>query len=122
MKRSLAYLMSADMIAQSNRELGNNIIRSNRELGEKLKSISDAEIESRDRVNISLKEYKDMQNKIRSLSHEVDRLTNILNKIEIPLDENIVADSIVTYWCDNHADFKRKFRIEFDVDMLHSYL
>lgn len=122
MKRSLAYLMSADMIAQSNRELGNNIIRSNRELGEKLKSISDAEIESRDRVNISLKEYKDMQNKIRLLSHEVDRLTNILNKIEIPLDEDIIIDSIEVFQSDNRKDFKRIFDIRFETDILHEFL
>ena len=122
MKRSLAYLMSADMIAQSNRELGNNILRSNREFGEKLKSIYDAEIESRDRVDISRKEYEYMKDKIKSLSYEVERLSDILGRIEVPIDEKIIPDSIVTYWCDNHADFKRKFRVEFEVDMLHSYL
>lgn len=110
------------MIAQSNRELGNNIVRSNRELGETLKRISNVEIESKNRVDITLKEYEDMKTKIKSLSYEVDRLRDILERIEVPLDEKIIPDSIVTYWCDNHENFKRKFRVEFDIDMLHSYL
>lgn len=122
MKKCIARLMGADMIAQSNRELGVDILRSNRELGETLKSISDAEIKSRDRVNITLEEYEHMKDKIKSLSYEVERLSDILGRIEAPLDEKIIPDSIVTYWCDNHKDFKRKFRIEFDVDVLHCYL
>lgn len=122
MKRSVAHLIGADMIAQSNRELGNDIIKSNRELGEKLQSIFNAEIKSKDRVDITLEEYEHMKNKIKSLSYEVDRLSDILGRIEVPFDEKIIPDSIVTYWCDNHADFKRKFRVEFEIDMLHSYL
>ena len=122
MKRSFAHLMGADMIAQSNRELGNDILKSNKELGDRLKSISEAEIKSKNRVDIALEEYEYMKDKIKSLSYEVDRLSNILKRIEVPLDEKIIPDSIITYWCDNHADFKRKFRIEFEVDMLHRYL
>lgn len=122
MKKCIARLMGADMIAQSNKELGVDILRSNRELGETLKNIYDAEIKSRDRVDITLEEYEHMKDEIKSLSYEVERLSNILERIEVPLDEKIIPDSIVTRWCDNHADFKRKFRIEFEVDMLHHYL
>ena len=122
MKRSFAHLMGADMIAQSNRELGNDIIKSNRELGERLQRISDDEIKSKNRVNISLEEYERMKHEIKSLSYESDRLRDILERIEVPLDKEIVPDSIRSYWCDDRAEFKRKFRIEFDIDMLHSYL
>lgn len=116
MKMSIAHLLGADMVAQSNRELGNNILRSNRELGEKLKSISDAEIKSKDRVDISLEEYESMKNQIESLSYKVDKLSSILERIEVPLDKEIVPNSIRSYWCDDIFDFKRKFRIEFDID------
>ena len=104
------------MIAQSNRELGNDILRSNREFGEKLKSISDAEIKSKDRVDISLEEYEYMKNTIKSLSYEVDRLSNILNRIEAPLDKEIIPDSVQTYWCDDAIRFRRIFRVEFAIN------
>lgn len=116
MKRNIAHLIGADMIAQSNRELGNDILRSNREFGEKLKSISDAEIKSKDRVDISLEEYEYMKNTIKSLSYEVDRLSNILNRIEAPLDKEIIPDSVQTYWCDDAIRFRRIFRVEFAID------
>lgn len=122
MKMSIAHLLGADTLAQSNRELGNDILRSNRELGEKLDNISKAEIKSKDRVDISLEEYENMKNQINSLSYEVDRLSSILKRIEVPLDEKIIPDSIVTYWCDNHSAFKRKFIVEFEIDELHSYM
>lgn len=116
MKRNLAYLTSAGMIAQSNAKLGNDICKSNRELGEKLESISKAEIKSKDRVNISLEEYEKMKREIKSLSYEVDRLTNILTRIDVPLDKEIIPDSIRTHWCDDALYHRHIFRIEFAVD------
>lgn len=113
---SIASLLGTDMIAKSNRQLGDDILRSNRELGEKLKSISDAEIKSKDRVDITLEEYENMKNKIKSLSYEVERLSDILGRIEVPLDKEIVPDSIRSYWCDDIRDFKRRFRVEFDIE------
>ena len=114
MRSSTAYLMGANMIAESNRELGRDIYRSNRELSCTLKNISDAEIESKDRVNISLKEYESMKDKISSLSYQVDRLCEILKRIEAPLDKNIIPDSIRTCWCDDWN--RRIFRVEFAID------
>lgn len=116
MKKGLAYLLGMDTIAQSNRELGNDIIRSNRELGEKLKSISNAEIKSKDRVDISLEEYENMKNQIKSLSHEVDRLSSILERIEAPLDKAIIPDSIRTCWCNDIMNCRHIFRVEFAID------
>ena len=113
---SIASLLGADMIAKSNRQLGDDILRSNRELGRTLQSISDAEIKSKDRVNITLEEYESMKDKISSLSYEVKRLSNILERIEAPLDKEIIPNSIVTYWQDNAFDFKRKFIVEFEIE------
>lgn len=116
MRSSTAYLMGANMIAESNRELGRDICRSNRELGCTLKDISDAEIESKDRVNITLKEYENMKDKISSLSYQVDRLCEILQRMEVPLDKNIIPDSIRTCWCDDYRNYRRIFRVEFAID------
>ena len=116
MKMSIAHLLGADTIAQSNRELGNDIIRSNRELGERLDNISKAEIKSKDRVDISLEEYESMKTKIKSLSYEVDRLSSILEKIEVPLDKEIIPDSIQTCWCDDIRNNRHIFRVEFAID------
>lgn len=68
MRGSYAYLIGADMIAQSNKELGYRITNSNKELSERLKDISDTEIKSKDRVNITLEEYENMQNNIKLLA------------------------------------------------------
>lgn len=116
MKKSVAYLLGADMIAQSNRELGNDIVRSNRELGEKLENISKAEIKSKDRIDISLEEYESMKSQIKSLSYTVDKLSSILERIEVPLDKEIIPDSIRTFWCDDSMNFRRIFRVEFAID------
>ena len=116
MKRSFAYLMGADMIAQSNRRLGNDILKSNRELGDRFESISEAEIKSKDRVDITLEEYENMKNKINSLSYEVDKLRNILERIEAPIDKEIIPDSIKTCWCDDIRNNRHIFRVEFAID------
>ena len=112
-------MIAADMIAKSNQELGSNILYANRQLGDTLKSISDTEIKSKNRVDITLEEYENMKNEIKRLSYNVDVLSNILNQIKIPLDkiDEIIPDSIKTYWCDNPCDFnKRRFVVEFDIN------
>lgn len=116
MKMSVAHLLGADMIAQSNRELGDDIIRSNRELGEKLKSISEAEIKSKDRVDISLEEYENMKTEIKDLRHQVNRLCEIFEKIEAPIDRDIIPESVHTWWCDDHINHRHIFRVEFAIN------
>lgn len=114
----ISNLLGADDIARSNRQLENAILESNRELGQTLKNISDSELKSKDRVNISLHEYEDMKDKISSLSYEVNRLRDILEQIEAPLDKKIVPGSIRTYWTDDYScfNFRRKFRVEFEIE------
>lgn len=113
---NIVRFLGTDMIAKSNMQLGEDVLQANRELGRTLKDISDAEIKSKDRVDITLEEYENMKKQIRSLSYEVEKLSDILRRIEVPLDKEIVPDSIRSYWCDDALDFKRKFRIEFDIE------
>ena len=116
MRRDLAYLMGANTIAQSNRDLGNTIAKSNRELGEKLEDISKAEIKSKDRVDIPLEMYESMKEQIDSLTYEVERLRDILVRIDIPLHLDIIPNSIETSYCKDHLNYKRIFNIRFAVD------
>lgn len=116
MKGSYAYLIGADMIAQSNKELGYRITNSNKELSERLKDISDTEIKSKDRVNITLEEYKNMQDNIKLLADKVNNLSYILNQIKIPFDKEIIPDSIKTYWYDDVMNYRHIFRVELAID------
>lgn len=113
---NISKFLGTDRIAKSNFQLGEDIVRANRELGQALKDISDAEIKSKDRVDITLEEYERMKNEISSLTYENRRLRNILERIDVPLDKEIVPNSIETYWCDSPFDCKRRFRIEFDIE------
>ena len=113
---NMARFLGTDRIAKSNFQLGEDIVRANRELGQTLKGISEAEIKSKDRVDITLEEYERMKYEISSLSYENNRLKNILERIEVPLDKEIVPNSIRSYWCDSPFEFKRRYRIEFDID------
>ena len=107
-----ALLFAADDIAQSNREFTKKF----EDMSKKFEDMSKIEIESRDRVDITLKEYERMKREIDSLTLEVDRLRNILDKFEIPFDKNIIADSIQTYYCKDHMNFRYIFRVEFAID------
>nr|DAV24917.1 MAG TPA: hypothetical protein [Bacteriophage sp.] len=116
MNTKQAFLMGATAIVESTRDLGRHISNSNRELGEKLESISKAEIASRDRVDISLKEYESMKRQIESLTWERDRLRSVLENIKAPLDKNIIPGSINTYYYDDPMNCKRIYRVEFEID------
>lgn len=116
MNRKQAYLIGADMIVQSNRDLGNIIAKSNKEYAEKLEEISKAEIKSKDRVDITLEEYETMKKQIEWLDYEVHRLHAILKKIEVPYELDIIPDSIETTYCDDHLNFRKIFNVRFAVD------
>ena len=100
----------------SSEEVARSIAVAYRDLGEKLKMISEEEIRARNRVNLSVNEYEHMKHRIASLESEVDYLRSILEKIEAPLDKNIIPDSIRTYYSDGLWDCKRVFRVEFAIE------
>lgn len=68
-------------------------------------------VASKDRVDISLNEYKRFLN----LETQIKQYERILKSLGIPFELNIDTDSIHVSYCDNPRDFKRKYRIEFDV-------
>ena len=113
MNRNLVYVIGANMIAQSNRDLGNVIAESNREHGRKLEEISKAEIKARDRVDITLEEYESMKNQIKWLDYEVHRLQSIFEKIQVPYELDIIPDSIETTYCTDHLNFRKIFNVRF---------
>lgn len=121
-KKDRACLLAAtNMLTNSNNRLGNDIVNANRELAEKLESISNAEIKSKDRVDISLEEYENMKAEISSLSCEVYELRNILKRIDVPLDKKIVPDSIKTCWCEDAVNHRHIFNVRFavnDIDLM----
>lgn len=116
MNKKQAYLIGANMVAQSNRDLGNLIAKSNKEYNEKLEEISKAEIKSKNRVDISLEEYETMKKQIEWLEYEVRRLQSIFEKIEFPFNLDVIPDSIETTYCNDHSNFRRIFNIRFAVD------
>lgn len=91
---------------------------SNDRLGRKLEGISQAEIKSKDRVDISLEEYLEMRGKIAKLEGESRYLNRLVRNIGIPVEviDSIMLDSINVTHCDHIHDFKRTYCIKFDVD------
>lgn len=92
--------------------------RSNRELGKKLESISNAEIQSKDRVDIPLKEYLQMRERIEKLEAKYAHMGKLVSQLGIPVEviDDIKRDTIKVTHCDDVRDFTRTYRIEFDVD------
>lgn len=81
---------------------------------------TEADIKARDRVNISLVEYKSLIHRIKELEWENRVCRTMLDKIKIPYTENIDPDSVEVLYTDligNPLDFTRKirYRIEFDI-------
>ena len=116
MRKAYAYLMGANTVARSNDRLADTIATSNRKLGERLESISQAEIKSKNRVDISLEEYENMKHTIKSLTYENNEMREILNRIEAPLDKKIIPDSIRTYYCADPMNQRYVFKVEFAID------
>lgn len=110
------YLLESITSSPSNADICIAIANSCRELGRTFETISKEEIKAKDRVDITLEEYENMKRKISSLESEVRYLCSILEKIEAPLDKNIIPDSIRTYYSDDYENFRRVFRVEFAID------
>lgn len=83
-----------------------------------LKSISDAEIKSKDRVDISLVEYEQLRTELTHLRSENRRLKTAFLNIGIPAEiiDMIIPDSIEVQRCEDLRDYKMRYRVMFDVD------
>ena len=87
-------------------------------LGETIRETSQADIKSRDRVDISLEEYKKLTSENDRLSREVERLHMIFMDLGIPADipKRIIPGTINVAVCHNPLKFEDRYRVEFDVE------
>lgn len=87
-------------------------------LGEKLESISQAEIKSKDRVDITLSEYLNMKDELKNAHIALKHAHMLLMTMGIPPEiiSAIDQDSVHVYTNEDIRDFKRHYQIKFSVD------
>ena len=95
---------------------GGLIAESINSFGDKLIDISNAEQATKDRVDISLKEYLSMRDQVRDLTLERDRLRDILESIEAPIDKHIIPGSIKSKREYDPVTIHSKYIVMFEVD------
>lgn len=98
--------------------------RAQKEFGEKLESISQAEIKSKDRVDITLEEYERLKADLEMFSARCKRMESTLEQLGIPyyVFDKIVPESISVSTCDNHMTFMKRFYIQFDAYDQYVYI
>lgn len=82
-------------------------------------NISQAEIKSKDRVDIPLSEYLEMKETIRKQESELRSLYCTFRQLGIPKEvvDGIVPDSIHVYTNEDLKDFITHYMIKFDFDV-----
>ena len=92
--------------------------KSNEKLGKKLESISKEEIKSKDRVDITLEEYLKMRERIQTLEEQNSRMSILINRIGIPIEEldKIDPNTVNVYQNVNPTRFTKRYQIVFDVE------
>lgn len=97
------------------------LAKANSEIAKSIREASKEEVESRNRVDITLKEYEEMKRSIENLRASNDRMYRLFEMIGIPYEYIEQADlsSVETETCEkiDHRTLMRKtrVRIEFDV-------
>lgn len=82
---------------------------------ESRESIAEKELKAKDRVDISLEEYKRMQNEISNLRWENNRIRELFKHFERFVEYDIIPDSIFSMTTrDTLCSNKSRCRIEFD--------
>lgn len=90
MNKKTISIYNAQIIANSNQQIANAI----KEQNKVNKEISDNEIKSKNRVDISLEKYEKINKELESLRYENKYLKNILEKFEISPYEKILTETI----------------------------
>ena len=118
---------TARMVAASNAHMAEEmrgaaaeIAESNDRLAHTLSENSKREVAARDRVDITLAEYLQMQKQIKELSEENRYMKALCGKIGLPYEVPILPGSIRKFTCMGSPsvfDFTQKFLIEFSCDM-----
>lgn len=114
MNKKAVSMYNARQIAKSNREVA-DAIREQTKIQEK---ISENEIKSKDRVDISRDEYEEMKEKIKFLEIINNNYKEILSKFKIPTNIKIIPDSFNTFEMPDPASLITTFVIKFKVDVL----
>ena len=86
--------------------------------GDKIQSISQDGIKARDRVDITLKEYDELRNNVKQYEERCRKMCSMIMRMGMPYEviEHIIPGSIRVTTADNYCDFKRRYRVEFDVE------
>lgn len=108
------YLIHEDRSEQAARIVNRGLEK----FGDKLQSISEAEIKSKDRVDITLKEYEQLKDNVRKYEERCRKMGSMIMQMGIPYEviEHIIPGSIDVATCDDPCNFKRRYRVEFDVE------
>lgn len=98
-----------------------NASRSLSKVAEAVERASKAEVESRNRVDITLKEYEQMKEDIRVLNGLVRDYETYFEKIGFPFGEKVIPETIQTMYSDVYSQNpldprKIRVRIEFEVE------
>ena len=103
---------------QAVRDAAAVVARAAKEHDKTLKTISEAEIKSKDRVDISLEEYARMQEEIKTLSRDSKNMAYLLAQIGIPVEviNRIDRNSVHVEHCADIRDFKTHYRVSFSAD------
>lgn len=97
---------------------------SQEKFAKQLKDISEAEIKSKDRVDITLEEYERLKNDLDMFATRCRSMESTLEKLGIPyyVFDKIDPESISVSTCDDHMTFKKHFYIRFDAYDQHVYI
>lgn len=106
-------------MAEEMRGAAKEVAKSNDRLARTLNENSKREVAARDRVDITLAEYLQMQEQIKELSEENRYMKALCGKIGLPYEVPILPHSIRKYTCMSPSvfDFTQKFLVEFSCDM-----
>lgn len=91
--------MAATLLVDKTTQAIRDAAIAQREITKKQMELQREELETRDRVDISLKEYERIKEKILFLERENEGYREILSRFRFPLDAKIVPGSVNTSTC-----------------------
>ena len=103
---------------KSVKEAAHIIAKSNKEHDNTLKHISEAEIKSKDRVDIPLSEYLEMRRQLERLEDRTRHMQAMIISMGIPAEviDTINPASIHVETCEDIRDFQTHYRVSFTAE------
>lgn len=112
MTKKQIMVRNAYMISSSN----NNIARAIEQQNKLNKEKFEQEIKSKDRADISLKEYEDMKETIKKLQSENSYLKDVVSFFQIPDYLKVIPESIMFEEYQNPASLQTHYLIKFKAE------